>query len=213
MTADDGTPDEAVAAHEEGRRLGAKGKYKKALAEFARAAELAPEWPYPPYDAAFTYLLMNDDAAALASYEQVDRLAPRGFFTSKTAVWALRQESLGCFPPGTYREYLSMDWASSPKQEAKIARSLVDRHPDYAPAYMKLANLTPDPEQRLAVLDAGLAADPDVETLGMLRLNRAAVLQTLDRADEAGDELAALLAMPDLTPTAESWARQLLEQR
>jgi hypothetical protein len=47
----------------------------------------------------------------------------------------------------------------------------------------------------------------------MPRLNRAAVLQTLDRADEAGDELVALLAMPDLTPTAGSWARQLLEQR
>lgn len=121
---------------------------------------------------------MSDDAAALASYEQIDRLAPRGFCTSKTAVWALRQESLGRFPPGTYREYLSMDWASSPKEEARIARSLVDRHPDYAPAYIKLANLTPGSEQRLALLDAGLAADPDVETPGMLRLNPAAVLQT-----------------------------------
>jgi tetratricopeptide (TPR) repeat protein len=211
VSGDDDVPAEAVEAHEQGRRLGAKGKYKKALAEFARAAELAPDWPYPPYDSAFTHLLMNDHAAALAAYEEVDRLAPRGFFTSKTAVWALQQEALGRFPRGTYREYLSIEWESSPKKAAVIAKKLVDKHPEYAPAYMRLANLTGDPQERLRLLDAGLAAEPDVETLGMLRLNRSDALRALGRAEEADDELTTLLATPGITVSAEAWARQLQE--
>ena len=153
-------PAAAVEAHERGRRLGAKGRHKKALAEFARAAELAPDWPYPPYDSAFTYLLMDDHAAALAAYEEVDRLAPRGFFTSKTAVWALQQEALGRFPRGTYREYLAIEWESSPKKAAKIAKKLVDKHPDYAPAVLRLANLTGDQEERLRLLDAAWPPTP-----------------------------------------------------
>ena len=42
------------------RRAGASGKYKEALADLERAAGLAPQWPYPLYDMAFTYLLMKD---------------------------------------------------------------------------------------------------------------------------------------------------------
>jgi tetratricopeptide (TPR) repeat protein len=204
-------PAEAVAAHEEGRRLGAKGRYRKALAEFARAADLAPDWPYPPYDAAFTRLLMNDGPAALAAYAQVDRLAPRGFFTSKTALWALRQEEAGRFRRGTYRDYLEIESESSPTRAAKMAKRLVDRYPDYAPAALRLANLTGDAHERLRLLDSGLAADPDVETLGMLRLNRSLALREVGRSDEADAELEALLAMPDLTPATEAFARQLQE--
>jgi tetratricopeptide (TPR) repeat protein len=208
---EDDVPAEAVAAHEEGRRLGAKGRHKKALAAFARAAELAPDWPYPPYDAAFTHLLMSDHAAALAAYEQVDRLAPRGFFTSKTAVWALRQEEAGRFRRGTYRDFLAIDDQPSPKRAARIAKRLLDRYPDYAPAALRLANLTGDGDERLRLLDAGLAADPDAATLGMLRLNRSAALRELGRTDEADGELEALLAMPDLTPATATLAQRLQE--
>jgi len=204
-------PPEAVEAHEAGRRLGANGRHRKALAAFARAAELAPDWPYPPYDSGFTYLLMDDHASALAAYEEVDRLAPRGFFTSKTAVWALQQEASGRFPRGTYRAYLAIEWESSPRRAAKIAKKLVDRIPDYAPAVLRLANLTGDDEERLRLLDAGLAADPDVETLGMLRLNRSLALRELGRTDEADDELDTLLAMPGLTPATEAWVTRLQE--
>jgi hypothetical protein len=76
---------------------------------------------------------------------------------------------------------------------------------------LRLANLTGDGHERLRLLDAGLAADPDAETLGMLRLNRSLALRELGRTDEAEGELEALFAMPDLTPATEALARRLQE--
>ena len=39
---------------------GGAGDYKKAITLLERASSVAPEWPYPVYDMAFTYLLMKD---------------------------------------------------------------------------------------------------------------------------------------------------------
>ena len=53
---------------------------------------LAPDWPYPVYDAAFTYLLQGDSLKAEERYAEVDRMAPRGFFTAKTSLDCLRRD-------------------------------------------------------------------------------------------------------------------------
>ena len=202
-------PDEATRLHEEGRRLGAAGKHAAALAMFDRAALLAPAWPYPPYDKAFTLLLMGKDADALAAYQEVDALAPRGFFTSKTAVWALQAEARTRFPKGTYASFLKLDWLP-----ASAARTAVDAFarglPAWAPIYTKLAKHADTPEHALALLDTGLALDCDVETRGMLALNRALVLRHLGKDADADAALRELLALPGVTQAAEVFAAQLL---
>lgn len=76
-------PGEATRLHQMGRAEGSRGNYEQGLALFAEASALAPDWPYPPYDAAYTYLLMDDPSNAEQLYDLVDRLAPRGFFTTK----------------------------------------------------------------------------------------------------------------------------------
>lgn len=79
ITARKQVPQEALKLHEHGRAAGQKGDSATALAYFDKAAKLAPDWPYPIYDAAFTYLLQNDTASAYAHYKRVVQISPRGF--------------------------------------------------------------------------------------------------------------------------------------
>ena len=51
---------EAESLHEQGRQAGGSGDYRKAITFLEQACKLAPQWPYPVYDMAFTYLLMKE---------------------------------------------------------------------------------------------------------------------------------------------------------
>ena len=65
IRSDKAVPAEAMKLHEMGRIAGQKGESESALSYFQKASELAPDWPYPTYDAAFTYLLLNNFEKAL----------------------------------------------------------------------------------------------------------------------------------------------------
>ncbi|MEE9234126.1 MAG: tetratricopeptide repeat protein, partial [Candidatus Acidoferrales bacterium] len=99
-------PAEARELHNKARQA---GDYHKALELLAEAHRLAPDWPYPLYDMAWTYLLQGDTAKALEYYEQVDRMAPRGFFTSKEALDCLRRETMGKLPSGSYLQLVLLE--------------------------------------------------------------------------------------------------------
>ena len=58
-------PAQAFSLHQQAREAGSKGEYEAALAFLEEARKLAPDWPYPIYDAAYTYLLMGDSHNAL----------------------------------------------------------------------------------------------------------------------------------------------------
>ena len=51
--------EEAVLAFNDGVDLGRENDLAGALEKFSEAAKLAPEWPYPLYQAAFTHLLQG----------------------------------------------------------------------------------------------------------------------------------------------------------
>ena len=63
-------------------------------------------WPFPLYDIAYTYLLMQDFPNAELHYRKVLGLAPRGFFTAITALDTLAREQAGEFPEGIYLAYM-----------------------------------------------------------------------------------------------------------
>ncbi len=177
-------PAEAVELHRTGRRLASAGRYAEALAKFAAAARLAPSWPYPRYDAAFTHLLSGDAVAALAAYREVDRLAPGGFFTTKTAVHTLEAERTGALPPGAYLDYLKLEWIEDEGEQKRYVRYLLQRYPRLAPVWKEHAFLTESDPQKLAALETGLSLGPDAETAGVLSINKALALSRLGRRRE-----------------------------
>jgi tetratricopeptide (TPR) repeat protein len=179
-----GVPAEAKAQHEAGRRAGSSGRSDEALTLFEKAAHLAPQWPYPVYDAAFTYLLKGDDRRALDWYGRTVKLAPNGFFTALTAVQYLRLEAAGKIPRGTYLDYVSLEWEESRQRKRERLEALTKAAPTFAPAWKDLAPLLDDPQSRLSALEAGLKADPDPETRGFLLVNKALLLARSDRKAE-----------------------------
>jgi tetratricopeptide (TPR) repeat protein len=120
-------PAEAESLHKQARQAGGAGDYKKAITLLQRASSLAPAWPYPVYDMAFTYLLMKDAENARKHYRKTVELAPRGFFTALTALDALDREAKGDLPAGTYLAYLSLEWMDDPGKKGDAVRQLVKR--------------------------------------------------------------------------------------
>jgi tetratricopeptide (TPR) repeat protein len=107
--------------HDRGRAHGSRAEYDTALSLFAEAAALAPEWPYPVYDAAFTYLRKHDWATARQWFERTLVMSPRGFFTAITAADSLRREAIGEFPAGTYLFYTHIEFRDSKEEQSVIA--------------------------------------------------------------------------------------------
>jgi len=70
-------PREAETLHQQAREAGGHGDYEKAIALLEQASELAPDWPYPVYDRAYTHMLMNDCDAARRYYQKTLELSPR----------------------------------------------------------------------------------------------------------------------------------------
>lgn len=182
IVGDDDVPDEARALHARGRQAGASGHYKESIALLTKAAKLAPRWPYPIYDRAFTYLLMKDFESARTDYLATVALAPRGYFTAITSADLLAREKKGELPAGTCLAYAMLEWVDDPAEKAKQLRQLVARVPKLAPAWKDLAYLAEEQGEKLALIEKGLAAQPDAETRGMLQINKALALQDSDRA-------------------------------
>jgi tetratricopeptide (TPR) repeat protein len=161
--------------HQAGREAGAAGDYENAFALFSQAAALAPGWPYPVYDEAFTHLLMGDFAAALEDYRRTIALAPRGFFTARTAVDVLEREEAGELPVGIYLAYSQVGWIQDPTAKEARLRELLARAPAFAPGWKELATLLEDGAARLDAIERGLAAHPDPETRGILLIRATAM--------------------------------------
>jgi tetratricopeptide (TPR) repeat protein len=176
---------EARDLHQRGREAGARGDKDGALALLERAAQLAPQWPYPVYDAAFTNLLKGDSEEALRLYRRTIELAPRGFFTAFTAVYYLNLESEGQLAKGTYLAYVSLEWVDSPTERSQRVDALARLTPTFAPIWKEKALLTEAPAERLALIDRGLKLDPDRESFGFLLINKALTLSELGRPNEA----------------------------
>ncbi len=186
--------------HEEARALGQSGKYDEAIVKLEEAMKMEPTWAYPVYDLAFTYLLKDDSAKALAYYHQTDKLEPKGFFSVKTAIYTLEGEKAGKFPPGLYLAYVqATEWMKDPAKKLEIIKAITEQIPAYAPAWKELASLTEDSTLRLEAINTGLTKDPDADTKGMLLMNKAILLNDKGEKEAAKKILGDLIFSEDAT--------------
>jgi tetratricopeptide (TPR) repeat protein len=201
---------EAESLHKQARQAGGAGDYKKAITLLERASSLAPAWPYPVYDMAFTYLLMSDAENARKHYRKTIELAPRGFFTATTALDALDREANGALPAGTYLAFLSLEWVDEAEKKAEAVRQLVKRVPGFAPAWKELVMQAATDADKLAAIEKGLAANPDDETKGILLINKALIQDRNGDHDGAVRLLGELALDPSSTYATEHLAKVAL---
>jgi tetratricopeptide (TPR) repeat protein len=205
-------PAEAVQLHQEARLAGTRGEFHRALVFLDRARALAPDWPYPAYDAAFTYLLQGDTEAAEELYAEVDRMAPRGFFTCKTTLDSLRQEHAGALPAGFSKAFTNLEWLDNAAEKKAVLESMVQEYPAFGPAWKELSALLDNADDRLHAITRGLEADPDPETRGILLINRALILEQRGQRAEAIAILGELALDPASTLGTETLAKATLAQ-
>ena len=203
-------PSAAEALHQQAREAGGRGEYEKAIDLLQRASELAPEWPYPVYDRAFTHMLMNDFDGARRYYQRTLELSPRGFFTAITALHTLNREKNGDLPVGTYLGYVSLEWMQDAAKREHAVREMVERIPQFGPAWKEFASLCDDDDERLTAIENGLAANPDPGTKGMLNINKALVLNLKGKHDDAVRLLGELALDPSSTFGTEHSAKAAL---
>jgi hypothetical protein len=137
-------------------------------------------------------------------------MAPRGFFTVKTAVHYLKLEQEGKVPQGTYLKFLSLEWTDRSNERQAMVRQLTEGTPSFAPGWKARAALETDLQRRLNYLERGLAANPDPETMGFLLLNKAAVLVEQGKRREAVSILGSLALDPSSPLDIEALAKQSL---
>jgi tetratricopeptide (TPR) repeat protein len=200
----------AESLHQQAREAGGRGEYEKAIALLEQASELAPEWPYPVYDRAYTHLLMADLDGAITYYRKTLELSPRGFFAAITALDTLIREQRGELPVGTYLRCVTLEWMADAAKKEEAVREMVKMIPQFAPAWKEFASLCDDEEERLAAIENGLAAHPDAGTKGMLEINKALVLNLKGNRDEAVRLLGELALDPHSTLGTEHSAKAAL---
>lgn len=201
----------AIDLHQEARHFGQIGNYPEAINKLNEAIGIQPDWAYPYYDLAFTYLLNNDSAKALSFYKKTDELEPKGFFTTKTAIYTLEGENAGSFPQGLYLYFLGIEWAESNEKKFEIAKSIVEKAPDYAPAWKEISSLLEDDSERLKAIENGLSLDCDDETIGNLLINKALILDRQGENVESVRILKELISSDNCTTANLAIAKLVLE--
>lgn len=166
-----GTPFEDVLAKlviERGLAAIAAGKLPDALQLFDRATGIRPSWPFPWYQRAWARFLGGDASGALEDYRAcASRRRP--FFTVLREIRCLEDVAAGRLPLESYRSYCVVRERvrAQPAAVEESARRLVERHPDFAPALLLLAEARlalGDPEGAGEAVTATLAHDPDEDT-------------------------------------------------
>lgn len=197
--------------HIKGREAGQRSSYEEAIAFFEKAHEADPDWPYPIYDLAFTYLLLQDWEKSLQYYIQCNEMAANGFYSAKTALWTLQKEQIGEYSKGLYLFYVQLEWMEETERMDKL-RSILAKYPDYTPAIKSLQSLIKDPESRLELIERGLSMESDDETYGMLIVNKALLMTFYDKMAEAKQLLENFLKSDRKTLMSNKIAESIFEQ-
>lgn len=199
LVSDEEIPVEAQDYHDKGRIAGQDEEFDRAIGLFAQAHELAPDWPFPVYDTAFTYLLKKDPRTAEEHYAKVDTMAPWGFFTARTAADSLRREREGIIKEGAYLALVMLEAEPPSEEKFKALVELIRESPAFPAAWAELANGLEEPDERMQAIEQGLQHDPDSQIRETLNLSKAIVLSGKGERASAIEILKDLVGNPDTT--------------
>jgi tetratricopeptide (TPR) repeat protein len=122
----------AVVWSQQGHEFGARQQFDEALALFHRAAEADRFDPHCRYHAGLTLLCLERYAEAVASYEEVEALAP-GWFHCRSDLWLAQQLAAGRFNHPVFLLYhLLEDGAVSPQEKLQLADRALQQVPGVA---------------------------------------------------------------------------------
>jgi tetratricopeptide (TPR) repeat protein len=200
----------AMKLHSQARMTGESGNLQEAIKQFQQAHELAPEWPFPVYDTALTYLLMGDIDKALEVYQQVDQMVPEGFSDTKRVIECLRREKDGRIPRGTFRKFIDAMRSRTPEDRERQLKELTKSAPKFYPAWREYAPYGKDVDEQLRLLEKGLALAPDIESQGEMLIYKANLLRRAGKDAEGRALLQSLVDDPKSLKATVSGAREAL---
>jgi len=175
---------QAMSYFNKGRALAMQGDYSHAREAYQKAATLDPSWPYPVHEMAFASLVLGEPSESLRLYKEVDRLAPEGFFTVKTAIDTLTREIEGRLYPGAYLDLLRLEWMTDNSEKKQMLIQMLSLSREFPAAWKAYSQFLEDGRQCLEAIETGLSFSPDPGTRGSLLVYKADALSQL--GDESG---------------------------
>lgn len=206
----DNIPEKAVDHYNKGRIHGEKGEYALALDWFKQTLKIAPNWSYPLYDMAYVLLFLGEWQKAYNLYKQVDKIYPRGFYATKTAIHTLSRETKNKLPGDTYKFFLTIKQEEDMDRKDELLDYLLDRCTEFAPAWLEKYKTVNSQNEQLFCLSKGLSYNSDPETKGLMLINQAVVFLNSNRKTEAYNILSELVFDENLTLQNEHLAKALL---
>jgi tetratricopeptide (TPR) repeat protein len=139
-----------------------------AIETFDRAIALKPDWPFPWYQRGWARFLSGDPGGALDDYREC--ASRKGvFFTVQREIRCLEDVAAGRIPIETYRTFCAIrDRVRQQPDEVEAgARRMTERWPDFAPAWLLLAEtylVRGDGESAREAAAESMRRDPDADT-------------------------------------------------
>jgi len=182
---------------ERGVALAGRGELAGAIGLFDRVLELRPSWPFPLYQRAWVRFLQGDSGGALDDYRDVAARHPI-FFTVQREIRCLEDVAAARLPIEAYRSFcvLRNRLASDAAGTGAAMENMVERHPDFAPGWLLLAEARLALGRRDAAREAtreALRHDPDPDTASaalFAEWNLARAAGERDAGREAAERLA-----------------------
>jgi hypothetical protein len=82
----------------------------------------------------------GDYENALKHYQLTDKIEPKGFYTSKTALHTLEREISGDLAKGIYKAYVSLESVGNEAEKLEMIKLLIEKFPDFAPGWKEYSN-------------------------------------------------------------------------
>jgi len=144
------------------------GDLPGAIETFDRAIGLKPMWPFPWYQRGWARFLSGDSGGALDDYREcANRKAV--FFTVQREIRCLEDVAAGRLPIETYRSFCAVRdrVRQQPEDVEAAAHRMTERWPDFAPAWLLIAEtflVRGDGAGAREAAAEAMRRDPDVDT-------------------------------------------------